>query len=137
MQNLGGKPIMGASQKPRRQMHRISDEMKIWSAMLAAEVTEWPGVTTKHFFGSTALYRKEVIFGAVPRTRGLNSSNSLIVKMASLTPRVLARLEKDVHIQETVMQNARWFSYEMEADGDLRGALEWLGEAYEGAGKKR
>jgi len=126
---------MGVAKNPR-QMHRISDEMKVWSAMLAAELREWPGVTTKHFFGSTAFYRKGVIFGALPKTRGMNSPNSLIFKIAGASPKVQMRIGKDSRILETKMHNAKWFSFEVESDEDLRGALEWLGAAYEAAGKK-
>ena len=127
---------MSAAMKPRRQLHRISDEMKMWSAMLAAELAHWPGVTTKHFFGSTAVYRKGAIFGALPKTRGMNSPNSLAFKMVSVSPKLQVRLEKDTRVQETHMQNARWFSFEVASDEDLRGALEWLGVAYEASGEK-
>jgi hypothetical protein len=35
------------------------------------------------------------------------------------------------------MAKARWLSFEMNTDTDLRAAIEWLSEAYEAAGKKR
>ena len=128
---------MTAVKKPRRKLHKISEEMKVWSAMLATELAGWPGVTTKHFFGTNAMYRKDAIFAALPKTRGMNSPNSLAFKMASVSPQLQTRLESDHHIEETHMQNARWFAFEMESDEDLRAALEWLSEAYEAAGKKR
>ena len=87
-------------------------------------------------FGSTALYRKGVIFGALPKTLGMNSPNSLIFKIANASPKVQMLLCKDSRILETKMHTAKWFSFEVESDGDLRGALEWLGAAYEAAWKK-
>jgi hypothetical protein len=32
---------------------------------------------------------------------------------------------------------ARWFTFELSSDADLHSALEWLGIAYEVAGKKK
>ncbi len=127
---------MSGTKKPRPQLPKISEEMKVWSAMLATEMAGWPSVTTRPMFGLTAFYRKGVIFAVLPKTRGMNSSSSLAFKIPAASPRVLARLQRDAHIQETEMQAAKWFSLEMKTDGNLRNALEWLGEAYEVAGKK-
>jgi hypothetical protein len=35
-----------------------------------------------------------------------------------------------------MMASTKWFVFEMESEEDLRGVLEWLGVAYEAAGKK-
>lgn len=103
--------------------------------MLAGEVTGWPGVTTRPMFGLTAVYRKEAIFAVLPKTRGMESGNSLAFKIPEATLRMRKRLQADGRIQETMMQKARWFVFEMGSDADLRGALRWLNEAYEAAGK--
>ena len=56
-------------QASRPKLPKISEEMKAWSAALAGEVGEWPHVSTRSFFGFTALYRKDKMFAALPRCR--------------------------------------------------------------------
>jgi len=113
----------------------ISEEMKAWSAALADEVTGWPHVSTRAFFGFTALYRIEKIFALLPRTRGMGTANSLAFKLEAKTAAVLARIEKDTRVASTQMQKTRWFTFEVSSSSDLRDALYWLGQAYEAAGK--
>ena len=115
---------------------KTSEEMKVWSTLLATELREWPGVTTKPFFGFTAVYRKAKIFAALPRTRGVGKPSGLGFKLPSASARLLTQLRDDPRVQETGMQKARWFFFEMESEQDLRTALDWLGEAYAAAGKK-
>jgi len=103
--------------------------------MLAGEVTGWPGVTARPMFGLSAVYRKEAIFAVLPKTRGMESGNSLAFKIPGASARTRKRLQADGRIQESVIQKARWFVFEMESDADVRGALGWLSEAYEAAGK--
>ena len=109
----------------------ISEEMKAWSAALAGEVTGWPRV----FFGFTALYRRDKIFALLPRTRGMETANSLAFKLEDPTPTVRARMEKDPRIGSIQMQKPRWFTFELSSDADLHDALDWLNRAYETAGK--
>jgi hypothetical protein len=119
---------------------KISDEMVVWSSLLAAEVAGWPGVKTKPMFGMTALYRAHEIFAALPKTRGMGSANAVAFKVVGAPAKVMGQMKRDRRIQETTMGSAKWFVFEMENDGDLSGALEWLGLAYEGAratGRKR
>jgi hypothetical protein len=84
-------------------------------------------------FGLTAWYRRDKIFAVLPRTRGMDSPNSLAFKLASTNPRLLGRIRKDSRIGATEMQKARWFRFELTCDADLHDALEWLGRAYESA----
>jgi hypothetical protein len=119
--------------RPRPRLPRISEEMKAWSAALAAEVTTWPKVSGRSFFGFTALYRRGRIFAVLPRTRGMDSPNSLAFKLPSTSPRLRGRLQRDPRIRQTQMQRTRWFIFEVASDSDLRPALEWLGKAYEAA----
>jgi hypothetical protein len=123
--------------KLRPRLEKISEEMKAWSAMLSGEVASWPGVSTRPMFGLTALYRNGVIFAVLPKTRGMESGDSLAFKIPETSVRMQSRLQADGRIQETTMQKARWFVFEMESDADVRGALEWLNEAYEAAQKGR
>ena len=109
--------------------------MKAWSAALANELGGWPEVSARSFFGFTALYRKEKIFALLPHTRGMGTANSLAFKLESKTSLVLARLEHDPRIGSTQMQKTRWFTFEVRSDADLHDALDWLGRAYEAAGK--
>jgi len=35
------------------------------------------------------------------------------------------------------MKKARWFTFEIATDADLRDALDWLGRGYDAAGKRK
>ena len=109
--------------------------MKAWSAALEAEIGDWPSVQSRAFFGFTAFYRRNKIFALLPRTRGMETANSLAFKLESPTARLLAKLQRDPRVGSTPMQKARWFTFELAADRDLHDALNWLARAYEAAGK--
>lgn len=111
--------------------------MKAWSAGLAGEVAGWLQVTTRAFFGFTAFYRGERIFAVLPRTRGMETPNSLAFKLEVKAPALRAALERDPRIGSTQMQRARWFTFELSSDADLHDALDWLGRAYGAAGKRK
>jgi len=119
----------------RPRLVQTSGEMKAWSAMLGSELAGWRAVTAKPMFGLTAFYRDGAIFAALPKTRGMNAPNSLAFKLPSATPGLLDRLRNDSRIAETEMQKTRWFSFAIGSDDDLQGALQWLSEAYNAAGK--
>jgi hypothetical protein len=119
----------------RPKLPAISEQMKAWSAALVSEIEGWPQVTARAFFGFNALYRRKRIFALLPRTRGMETATSLAFKLESPGARLLARLRQDPRVGSTQMQRARWFTFELSADTDLRGALDWLGLAYEAAGK--
>lgn len=108
----------------------VSEQMKAWSAALAGEVTDWPKVTGRSFFGFTALYRGDRIFGVLPRTRGWGTGNCLAFKIENPTSVLRARLEKDPRIGSMEMQKARWFTFEIAFDADLHEAMDWLAHAY-------
>ena len=108
--------------------------MKAWSAALGAEITGWPSVSNRAMFGFTALYRGNRIFAILPRSRGMETPNSLAFKLEEAGPRVLARLRGESRIQTTFMRASRWFVFELSSDRDLKDALDWLGRAYEAAG---
>jgi len=112
-----------------------SEQMKAWSSALAAEIADWPGVDARSFFGFTALYRRAYMFAALPRTRSWGTGNCFAFKLENPSARLRARLENDRRIGAMQMQNARWFSFEIASDADLHEALDWLGRAYDGAGK--
>jgi hypothetical protein len=126
---------MTPAKRPRLAMPAVSEQMRAWSAALADELISWPQVETRTFFGFTALYRGETIFALLPRTRAMGTPNTLAFKFESLTPRLRARLECDHRVGTTEMRAARWQTLELSSDSDLRDALDWLGRAYEAAGK--
>jgi hypothetical protein len=137
--NLSGRNASGRK-KRSAPLAKISEEMQVWSGLLVEEVAGWAEVTTKPMFGLTALYRGTAIFAALPKTRALGSPNAVAFKIGEASGRVMGKLTREPRIQETMMASAKWFVFEMESGEDLRGALEWLGVAYEGAvaaGKKR
>ena len=111
--------------------------MKAWSAAMAAEVESWPQVSTRSFFGFTALYRKDGIFALLPRTRGMGTADSLPFRLETPGSALLTKIEKDPRVGLTRMQKARWFTFGISSGSDLRDALDWLGAAYEKAGKSR
>jgi hypothetical protein len=111
--------------------------MKAWSAALSTEGQSWPQASTRAFFGFTALYWRDKIFALLPRTRAMETPNALAFKLESPSARMSALLRRDPRIGSTQMQKARWFTFEMSCDTDLRAAIEWLDRAYEAAGTPR
>ena len=111
--------------------------MKAWSTALGSEIVAWPHVSTRSFFGFAALYRIDRIFALLPRTRGMETANSLAFKLDPATRTVRARLDEDPRVASTQMGKMRWFAFELSSDSDLHTALEWLGAAYEAAGKNK
>ena len=124
-------------QRARPKLPKVSEEMKAWSAALAAETTGWPHVRTRSFFGFTALYRKDTIFAILPRTRGMGTPNTLAFKLESRAPQLRSRLQQDARVGATQMRAARWSTFELAEDADLHDALEWLARAYETAGANK
>jgi hypothetical protein len=121
----------------RAKLPAISEEMKAWSAALGAEIKDWPSVGMQAFFGFTALYRGEKLFGLLPRTRVMQTPNSLVFKLEEPSAKLFARIRQDSRIGSAVMVKARWYTFELSTDADLRDALEWLGRGYEAAGKRK
>lgn len=125
-----------AAKRPRAKMVVISDEMKVWSGMLVSELNSWPDISTKTMFGFLSFYRKGSIFAALPHTRGFNSASAFIFKFNPMTAALLKRAEHDTRIDtSTRVIGKRWFTFEVNSEGDLRDALFWLNQAYEAATK--
>ena len=111
----------------------ISDQMKAWSAALAAELRDWPQVTQKSFFGFTALYRGKTIFGLLPRTKSVFKPDAVAFRFESLSREVKPLLAKDARIAAFDKKKTRWFTFELSSDSDLHGALYYLGRAFDSA----
>ena len=111
--------------------------MKAWSAALEGEVSTWPHIKTKSFFGFTALYRKDFMFAALPRTRSLETTSAIAIRLEMRSEAIRSRLEKDPRVTSAPMESARWFAFHLSSDHDLHDALDWIGLAYDAAGKKK
>ena len=107
--------------------------MKAWSTALAAELSEWPQVTLKSFFGFTALYRGKTIFGLLPRTRSIFKGSAVAFRMEAPNRPTQSLLEKDSRIAAFDKDQKRWFTFELSCDADLHVALDFLGRAFEAA----
>ncbi len=128
---------MTQEKSSRPNLPPVSEQMKAWSAALASEISGWPQVASRAFFGLTALYRKDKIFAVLPRSRGMGTANSFGFKFENAPTSSLDRLDKDSRIGSTRMQKARWFTFELSSDADLHEGLEWLSRAYQAAGKTK
>jgi TfoX/Sxy family transcriptional regulator of competence genes len=119
--------------RQREQLRPVSEQMKAWSTALAAELSEWPQVTLKSFFGFTALYRGNTMFGLLPRTRSIFKGNAVAFRINFESGNLQSLLEKDPRIAAFDKERARWFTLELSRDTDLHDALAYLGRAFEAA----
>jgi hypothetical protein len=120
--------------RPRPKLPPISEEMKVWSALLGQELNGWPHVTSRPMFGLLGFYRHKKIFAALPITRGVNTPNSLMFRIQPMPADLLARAQKEPRIDtERHLPGAKWFSFEIRSAADLRAILWWLNQAYERA----
>ncbi len=117
----------------RPKLPKVSDEMKAWSAALAGEIATWPNVNSRPMFGFSAYYRGDEIFCVLPRSRGMETANSLAFKLESMRPAALAQAKRDPRIQKADFAKGSWFGFELSSDADLRDALEWLLRAHQAA----
>ena len=111
--------------------------MKAWATALATETADWPKLSQRSFFGFTALYRGDKIFAMLPRTCNLEAANTITFKFATPTAAILKALGDDPRIGYIDRENARWRTFLLSSNADLHDALDWLGQAYEAAGKRK
>jgi hypothetical protein len=125
------------SKRPKMpKFYPIDDQMKELSGMLEKEISDWPGVSKKPMFGYQGLYRDGQIFAALPRSRAMKSPTSIMIKFASASPAVLESVKKDSRVDPVSgMSGAGWFFFELDDASATKGALGWLGRAYEAAKK--
>lgn len=105
----------------------VSEQMKAWSAALADELSDWPQVATRSFFGFTALYHNEFMFAALPRTRAMETANSLVFKVDNPSASLRSQMESDRRIGSMDMQKARWFTFELSSTRTC--TTPWTGSA--------
>ena len=107
-----------------------TEEMKRHAALIAAELEQWPGVSVRPFFGMWGAWRGKRIFAALPRTRNLGAENTMLFKLARLTPELAKRLQADERIADfSFSGKAQWHQFAFESERDLPGLLAWLAEA--------
>jgi hypothetical protein len=129
-------------EKQRRiRMKAVSDAARGWAEALAREVESWPGVVLKHAFGMTMLYRKGVVFGALPRTRALFEEDAILLKFNREPAGLLNRVAGERRFAAGTMEQRhankkkdgegrRWRIFLMRSEADLHSAIEWLAEAH-------
>ncbi len=117
--------------RERPKMPPISEEMKLWSAMLKTELTGWPQVTSRPMFGMSGIYRRKKIFAALPVTKGFDTPSSIIFRFDPMP----ADLNQRALREPRITPGTRWFSFDVQSTEDLRDALWWLNQAYEAVKK--
>ena len=92
----------------RPKLPPVSEGMRRTFALLAEEVSGWPGVTMKLMFGFRAIYREGMVFAMLPDKRSLEVADAIAYKTGS-----------------------KWVSFEMKGEDGIGGALRVLRIAYE------
>ena len=123
--------------RTRPKLHKISEDMKAWSAALTEEVAGWPEVSLRPMFGFLGAYRASKILAALPRTRTMDPPNSVAFKLPKENKLLRAKIQNDNCIHLADMARASWFTFVMNSDADMNAALEWLERAYEAASSRR
>lgn len=131
--------------KKRVAMKATSEAMRAWSQALRLELESWPGVTLKSAFGMTLVYRRGVVFAALPGTRALYAEDALLLKFPTEPPSLAERIAADRRFAPGAMQSAsarsrkgesrKWRIFLMRDAADLHPAIEWLLEAHRSAVK--
>lgn len=116
--------------KARPKIARVSEVMKEWASLLETELASWPSVKARSMFGMTALYRGSVIFGVLPRTRSLETQQSVAFKLYRQTPRIRRMLEADPRIRGAGEPGVKWITFELQTENDLAIVLRWFDLAY-------
>lgn len=128
----------------RIRMKAVSEAARGWAQALALEVESWPGVTLKHAFGMTMIYRKGVVFAALPRTRALFEEDAILLKFNRETAALRARIAAQPRFVPGTMEQRhankksggegrRWRIFLLRSDSDVHPAIEWLAEAFQAA----
>src|SRR6202007_2453394 len=103
------------------------DVVRVCSSCSAANLIVRPAISTKAMFGFLSFYRAGKIFAALPRTRGFDSSSSLILKFNPMPAALLKRAQSDARMDtNTRVPGKGWFSFEVTSEDDLGDALDWL-----------
>ena len=105
----------GANRGKRPRLVPPSEEMRHRSALLAQELSRWPGVSMRPMFGMHAFYRGTVVFAMLPDKRALESAKAIAYKLPS---------------EASGKERGKWKLFELENDRDIGRALVTLDKAY-------
>lgn len=125
----------------RIRMKAVSEAARGWAEALARELEGWPEVTLKSAFGMTMVYRKGVVFAALPRTRALFEEDAILLKFNREPRGLAARIAAEARFAAGTMEQRhvnkkpggegrRWRILLMREDADLQAAIAWLAEAH-------
>ena len=89
----------------------------------------WPDVSSRPMFGFTGLYHGQKIFAALPRTRAIDTPNSIAFRLARRSRDITEKMKKDERVSIST-PGAKWISFIVESETDIHDALQWLGHAY-------
>lgn len=121
----------------RPKLPKAPEEMRQWSACVLQEVLAWEGVRSRPMFGMTAVYRGAEIFGALPRTRAMDSPYAVSFKLRRDST-TAARLDADPRIiVPEAAPMAGWVSFELRSGDDIPDAIRWFHLAWRHAGPKK
>jgi hypothetical protein len=124
--------MAGPKSKPENPLvPGITEQMRAFSAALEGELLTWPGVVVKPMFGMTALYRKNAIFAALPKSRALWTPASVAIKFDGAAAELNDEIRADKRFARISQLGRGWHAYELKAECDVNGALRWLSEAFE------
>lgn len=134
--------------RKRTPMKPITEAMRGWTEALSREIENWPGIAVKNAFGMRLVYRNNVVFAALPRTRALYREDAILVKFASESPALMRKIAAEKRFAAGTMedrrttkakagsQGRRWRLFLMREDADVHRAMEWIAQAYRLAGRK-
>jgi hypothetical protein len=124
---------------PKRQRASLlvaNEDAKRWGALLLDEVRGWPRVKVKPMFGMLGAWRGREMFAAVPRTRALGTSQSIIFKLKGAPASVLRRVNTDPRVSLRTGAKQMWAQFELANERDLHDALRWIEAAWKAAAKR-
>ena len=119
---------------PKPKLPRASEEIKRFASLLENEILAWPDVTSRPMFGLTGLYHSKKIFAVLPRTRTLETPNSIAFRLPKRSSDITERMQKDERVIIPTPE-AKWISFIVESETDIHDALQWLAHAYDEAVK--
>jgi TfoX/Sxy family transcriptional regulator of competence genes len=112
---------MQKNRTSRAKFARISEEMRRLSVLLEEELLQWPDVSARSMFGMRAMYRGEIIFALLPKTKMIERSNAIACKFAG---------------SQINRKGKQWQLFHMENEKSLAEALQILHQAHHKAGMK-
>lgn len=80
-------------------------------------------------FGLTGLYHNGKIFAVLPRTRTMDTPNSIAFRLLKRSGDVTEKMKNDERVIIPTPE-AKWISFIVESESDIHDALQWLAHAY-------